>query len=139
MSAVDETRANQEQLPKIADRQKQLIRILLLNIVYNIAVCCHRCRPANEVRIVGFCSGWRCNPLIEIYLVFSLLLTLRKPVYGVFLALLMFLPFINLLSLLIASSKATAVLKSNGVKVGLFGADRSTLPATDTGPTEQAD
>ncbi|MBC7967314.1 MAG: hypothetical protein H7Z17_15470 [Fuerstia sp.] len=46
---------------------------------------------------------------------------------GILLGILCLVPCVGLLVLLIINSKATSVLKANGIKVGLLGADLSSI------------
>ncbi|MCL2640626.1 MAG: hypothetical protein FWD53_07270 [Phycisphaerales bacterium] len=59
--------------------------------------------------------------------VFMLAIKLYGIVVGILLGLMMFVPLVNLITLLVISAKATSILKKNGVKVGFLGADTSKL------------
>ncbi|HLA83780.1 MAG TPA: hypothetical protein VJL29_03220 [Thermoguttaceae bacterium] len=73
---------------------------------------------------------WRFIPAIGVIgvaitgFVFVILLAMKvySPVLGILLGLLTLLPCLGLLSLLIVNGKATAVLRENGIRVGLLGA-----------------
>lgn len=49
----------------------------------------------------------------------------REGIIGVFLALLTIIPFFGLIFLVVINSRATSVLKSAGLSVGLMGANRT--------------
>lgn len=62
-------------------------------------------------------------------MVFVLLLALKiySPVVAVLLAILALAPCIGLICLLVINGKATGILKSHGIKVGLLGANISSI------------
>ena len=63
--------------------------------------------------------------LVSLACVFMLATKLYGTAVGIVLGLLMLLPCIGLITLLIVNQKATSILKSHGIHVGLFGANTS--------------
>jgi hypothetical protein len=60
--------------------------------------------------------------------VFLLAIAMYSVGVGILLGLLTLLPCIGLITLLVVNGKATSVLRQNGIRVGLLGADMSQLP-----------
>jgi hypothetical protein len=65
--------------------------------------------------------------------IFMLAISLYNTGVGILLGILVLVPLVGLIVLLIVNGKATKLLREHGVKVGLMGADPSTIP-TFSGP-----
>lgn len=65
--------------------------------------------------------------LVGAVFVFLLAMKVYGTPLGIFLGVLSLLPLIGLIVLLMVNGKATRVLKQNGIKVGLLGADISSI------------
>jgi hypothetical protein len=61
--------------------------------------------------------------IISAVYIFRLAIHLYHPVIGVAMGVLSLIPCIGLLVLLVMNGKATSVLRLNGIRVGLLGAD----------------
>ncbi|MEM6799150.1 MAG: hypothetical protein AAF589_06520, partial [Planctomycetota bacterium] len=122
LSAVGVLSGSREDLRKVAVYQKGIVSCIGL---YLLTVFAQFAVPPTLAMVLAIFA------LIVVITgaVFTVLLALK--VYGVGLGILMgiltFIPLIGLFVLLITNQKATSVLKQNGVKVGLLGADLSKL------------
>ena len=114
-----------EQIIAIAKNQKYVLIFLLFRII-------------SYLLIMGGMTGDVLGQLFSLLvLVFSILtviffvklmIALRiATVWVVVRAVLSFLPIIGLVVLLVVNSKATKVLKSTGIEIGLLGASKSTI------------
>lgn len=65
--------------------------------------------------------------LTSIVFVFLLAMKIYNPVMGIILGIGIIIPVIGLIILLMVSSKATKILRDNGIQVGLLGADLSKI------------
>ena len=65
--------------------------------------------------------------MIGVVPLFVLCLEVHGPLAGILLGLLSLVPLVNLIVLLATSVRATHILRANGVRVGLFGADLKTI------------
>ncbi|MDG2383676.1 MAG: hypothetical protein P8N76_18535 [Pirellulaceae bacterium] len=121
--AVGVISGSHDDLRKVAKFQKGVLVCILIQLV--VVFICLIVLPSELViialgisSIVGIVSA-----------VFVFLLSVQ--VYGVALGIVFgvgcLLPCIGLISLLVVNGKATAVLKQNGIKVGLLGADLSSF------------
>lgn len=106
------------QLDAIATRQKGVI---LCIAVYLLAVVGQFALPA-DARILAAIPGLLAVVLGAVF-VFMLAIKLHGPVVGFMLGVLTLVPLLGLLVLLLINTKATAVLRAHGVKVGVFGAE----------------
>jgi hypothetical protein len=66
--------------------------------------------------------------LIAAVFVFMLSMTVYNPVMGIVLGILTLIPLVGLVVLAIINSKATNILRENGIHVGLMGADSRQIP-----------
>ena len=109
-----------EDVRAVAVYQKGILVCILVNI---LAVIGQFVLPAS----FGFVptTGIIGAGLVGVVLVFLLAVKVYGVLIGVLLGLLTFLPCLGLLVLLIVNSKATAVLRQNGHRVGLLGANLS--------------
>ena len=124
--ADNESRRNDVRV--IAVRQKIVLFCILINIFafgFRVSV-----NAAGSPRSLQFVLAVTLLVSTLTVLVFSMLLAMKvyNPVVGVFLSLLTIIPILGLLILLLISSRASKILESNGIKVGLFGANLSDLP-----------
>lgn len=109
-------------LVKVAKYQKG---ILICILVYFLAVVGQFALPVQMRPIIGL--GVLAVGLIAA--IFTILLAMKThgTVLGIILGILCLVPILGLLILLLVNQKATTVLQSNGIKVGLLGADLSSL------------
>ena len=113
---------SREDLLKVAKYQKG---ILVCILVYILAVVGQFALPPQIRPVVGL--GVLVVGLIAA--VFTILLAMKThgTVLGIILGILCLVPILGLLILLLVNQKATTVLQSNGIKVGLLGADLGSL------------
>lgn len=111
-----------EDLRGVARYQKGILTCIL---IYLIAMLCQFLLPpelrlllAAVVLLVGV-AGTVC--------VFLLATKVYSTPLGILMGILTFLPCIGLIVLLIVNGKATSVLRQNGIKVGMLGADVSRI------------
>lgn len=113
---------SREDLRKVAAYQKGILSCIS---VYLAAVFSQFVLPF-EVRqwlmIAVVVTG-----VIGAVFVFRLSIKLNGTVTGIIYGILTFVPLVGMLMLLIVNGKATRVLKENGIRVGLFGADVSSI------------
>ena len=113
---------SREDLLKVAKYQKG---ILVCILVYILAVVGQFALPPQIRPVVGL--GVLVVGLIAA--VFTILLAMKThgTILGIILGILCLVPILGLLILLLVNQKATTVLQSNGIKVGLLGADLGSL------------
>ena len=100
--------------------------ILVCILVYLIAVVCQFALPADFLRtIIGL--GTLVVGLVGTVFVFLLAIKVYSTGVGVLLGVLTLVPCIGLIVLLVVNGKATGILKQNGIKVGLLGANLSQI------------
>ena len=99
--------------------------ILGCNLLYLIPVICSFTFPDQLGPILGVCGV--VTGLLGTGFVFLLSIKVYGNGVGVLLGILTLIPCIGLLVLLAVNSKATAILKQNGIKVGLLGANISQI------------
>ena len=104
---------SREDLRKVAKFQKG---ILVCILVYILAVAGQFALPPQIRPMVGLAV-----------LVVGLAMKTHGTVLGIILGVLCLVPILGLLILLLVNQKATTVLQSNGIKVGLLGADLRSL------------
>ena len=121
-SAIGVISGNREDLRSVAKYQKG---ILVCILVYLIAVIGQFVLPAEIRGLVGIpvlIAG-----IVGAVFVFLLAIKVYGTGLGIVLGILSLIPCIGLIVLLIVNGKATNVLKKNGIKVGLLGADLSSV------------
>jgi hypothetical protein len=113
---------SREDLLKVAKYQKG---ILVCILVYILAVAGQFALPPQIRPLVGL--GVLVVGLIAA--IFTILLAMKThgTGLGIILGVLCLVPILGLLILLLVNQKATTVLQLNGIKVGLLGADLSSL------------
>lgn len=111
-----------EDLKAVATYQKG---ILVCILIYLIAVICQFAIPADLRPLLGL--GVVGVGVVGTVFVFLLAIKVYSTGMGVLLGILTLIPCIGLVVLLIVNGKATAILKENGIKVGLLGADLSQI------------
>ena len=99
--------------------------ILVCILIYLVAVIGQFAIPAEARAIVGL--GGLVIGLVGTVFVFLLAIKVYNTGVGVLLGILTLVPCIGLIVLLVVNGKATAVLKQNGIKVGLLGANLSQI------------
>ena len=109
-------------LRAVARHQKGILMCILLNF---IVVFGQMAVPVTFRPILG----WSVLAIGLAGTAFVILLAMKvySPVFGVVLGLLAFVPLAGLLVLLSVNGKATRILKQNGIRVGLLGADLSMI------------
>jgi hypothetical protein len=113
---------SREDLKAVATYQKG---ILLCILIYLVAVFSQLAVPPDLRMFLTF--GLLAVGLVGTVFVILLAIKLYKVAIGILLGILTFIPCVGLLVLLMVNGKATAILRQNGVRVGLLGADLSQL------------
>ena len=113
---------SREDLKSVAVYQKG---ILVCILIYLAAVVAQFVLPPelNAIVVIGIFAV----VLVGTIFVFLLAMKVYNTGIGILLGILTLVPCVGLLILLVVNSKATGVLKQNGIKVGLLGADLSKL------------
>jgi hypothetical protein len=109
-------------LLKVAKYQKG---ILVCILVYILAVAGQFALPPQIRPLVGL--GVLVVGLIAAVFTIRLAMKTHGTILGIILGVLCLVPILGLLILLLVNQKATTVLQLNGIKVGLLGADLSSL------------
>ena len=99
--------------------------ILVCILVYILAVAGQFALPLQIRPLVGL--GVLVVGLIAAVFTIRLAMKTHGTVLGIILGILCLVPILGLLILLLVNQKATTVLQLNGIKVGLLGADLSSL------------
>jgi hypothetical protein len=110
-------------LKEIASQQRA---IMLCILAYIVAVICQFALPQNLRLFVGLAV--MAVGVIAAVFIFMLAIKLYGTGVGILLGILTLIPCIGLIVLLIVNGKATNILRENGVKVGLLGADPKQVP-----------
>ena len=113
---------SREDLRSVAKYQKG---ILVCILVYLIAVIGQFAIPAEFRPIIAL--GVLAVGLAGTVFVFLLAIKVYSTGVGVLMAILTLVPCVGLIMLLVVNGKATAILKQNGIKVGLLGANLSQI------------
>jgi hypothetical protein len=113
---------SREDLRSVAKYQKG---ILVCILIYLIAMIGQFAVPAELGFIIGL--GVLVVGLVGTVFVFLLAIKVYNTGVGVLLGILTLVPCIGLFVLLVVNGKATGVLKQNGIKVGLLGANLSQI------------
>ncbi len=109
---------NRRELRRIAVRQKVILACIL---VYVPALVLAYVLSMTPVLLPGLAV--LAAMVVGTVFVFLLAMELYGSVVGAMLGILTLLPLVGLIALLIVNSKATAILRAGGVRVGLLGAD----------------
>ncbi len=120
--AVGVKSGTREDLRAVATYQKG---ILICILIYLIAVMCRFAIPEGLQPVLGL--GILALGLVGTIFVFMLAVKVYSTGVGILLGILTFIPCIGLIVLLLVNGKATDVLKRNGIKVGLLGANISQI------------
>ena len=94
-------------------------------LIYLLAVICQFAIPAELRPIIGL--GVLFVGLVGTVFVFLLAIKVYSTGVGVLLGILTLIPCVGLIVLLVVNGKATGILKQNGIKVGLLGANISQI------------
>ncbi len=113
---------SRDDLRAVATFQKGIIVCIL---VYLVAVGAQFGIPPQLRPILGL--GLLVLGVVSTVFVFRLAMRIYSTGVGVLLGILTLVPCVGLIVLLIVNSKATGVLKENGIKVGLLGANLSDI------------
>ena len=111
---------SREDLRSVAKFQKG---ILVCILIYLVAVIGQFALPVQIRPFVGF--GVLAVGIAGAVFVFLLSIKIYGTGLGIVLGILSLVPLVGLIVLLIVNGKATGVLKQNGIKVGLLGANLS--------------
>jgi hypothetical protein len=114
--------STRDDLREVASRQKMILMCIL---VYLGVVVASFFLPQGLYLVIGMIA--LAVGITSTVFVFLLAAKLYEGGVGILLAVLTLIPCIGLLVLLIINGKATSVLKRNGVRVGLLGANRNDL------------
>ncbi len=114
---------NREDLRAVARSQRA---ILLCILIYFVALVAQFPLPATLRGALGVAA--LVVSLVATYFVFQLAIRLYNAGVGVLLAVLTLIPCVGLIVLLIINGKATALLTSNGIQVGMLGANPDDIP-----------
>ncbi len=121
-SAVGVLSGSREDLRSVAKFQKGILVCILFQLVAMIGQLALppeiRLLISVAVLVVGIVSG---------VFVFMLAIKVYGTALGVLLGVLSLVPCMGLIVLLVVNGKATSVLKQNGIKVGLLGANLSAI------------
>jgi hypothetical protein len=120
--AIGIVSGSREDLLKVAKYQKG---ILVCILVYILAVAGQFALPLQIRPLVGL--GVLVVGLVAAVFTIRLAMKTHGTVLGIILGVLCLVPILGLLILLLVNQKATTVLQLNGIKVGLLGADLSSL------------
>jgi hypothetical protein len=113
---------HRDDLRSVAKYQKG---ILICILIYLLAVLAQFGIPA-ELRLV-LALGVLVVGIVGTIFVFLLAMKVYSTVVGVLLGILTLVPCVGLIVLLVVNGKATAILRQNGIKVGLLGANLSKI------------
>jgi hypothetical protein len=120
--AVGVLSGTREDLRSVAVYQKGLLVCIL---IYLLAVAGQFALPEQLRPLVGL--GVLAVGLVGAVFVFLLAVKVYGTGFGVLLGILTLVPCLGLLALLSVNGKATTVLRQNGIKVGLLGANLSQI------------
>jgi hypothetical protein len=113
---------SREDLRAVAKYQRGLLICVLINI---ISLVLPYILPPNLLLAAQICVG--IAGLVGLVFVFLLSTKVYGIGAGILLGILTLVPCLGLIVLLIINQKATTVLRQNGIKVGLLGADPKTI------------
>jgi hypothetical protein len=99
----------QQELLEVANYQKNILWLILISMA------------ASLIPYATILTG-----IIQLYFIFSLAVAARSSAAWLYLVM-GFIPLFNLLSLLHINGKATRILQSNGIRVGLMGVNPTDL------------
>ncbi len=120
--AVGVLSGKRDDLRSVAKSQKGILVCILM---YLVAVFAQFAIPP-EVRML-FLVGVLLVVLVGAVFVFMLAIKVYGTGLGIVLGFLSLVPLVGLVVLLIVNGKATGILKQNGIKVGLLGANLSSI------------
>ena len=123
-TTVDTTGQNQMDFLADATRQRAIMIVLLLYILVIVAAMFVPVIRANESLIMIVVG------LAMIFFAARLCWVLYGKVFASLLTVLCFVPYVNILIVLMISSRATRILKGEGFKVGLLGANIKNIAAS---------
>ena len=111
-----------EDLRAVAGAQRGILMCIL---IYLVAVIAQFAFPPDLRPLIGLCI----LPVgvVGAFFVFKLAMKVYGTGPGIFLGILSLVPLLGLIVLLGVNGKATGVLNQNGIKVGLLGADVSSI------------
>jgi hypothetical protein len=121
-TAVGVLSGTRDDLRSVAKCQKG---ILVCILIYLVAVFGQFALPPEIRPLVGF--SVLIVGLVGAVFVFMLAIKVYGTGIGIVLGVLSLVPLIGLIVLLVVNGKATGILKQNGIKVGLLGADTSAI------------
>jgi hypothetical protein len=110
-----------EDLKRVAQAQKVIVLCILLAFVCIISVRLMPTLLGRQIAAVIYLA----TILVATVFMFILAIRVYSTAVGVLMGVLTLIPCIGLLTLLRMNHKATTILRDNGIKVGLLGADMS--------------
>ena len=123
MYTYENNQFSKEQIIAIAKNQKFVLIFLLFRIISYLL-----CGMAGDALGPLFSLLVLVFSILTVIFFVKLMMALRiATIWVVVRAVLSFLPIIGLVVLLVVNSKATKVLKSTGIEIGLLGASKSTI------------
>ena len=105
------------------------ILIQIVNIVFQMAVAIGKL-PIPQAALMAASIVSLITSVVSAVYVFILAIRIYNTGLGILFGLLALVPCAGLIVLLVVNAKATGILQANGHKVGLMGADLSTIPAS---------
>jgi len=119
-----------EELRKVASNQRGVLTCILLQLFIIGAQFVLRVAAGGEpdafLQLVFSLALITVGIISAIY-IFRLAIRLYPPAVGIAMGILTLIPCIGLLVLMVLNGKATSVLRLNGIRVGLLGADPATI------------
>jgi len=120
--AVGVKSGRREDLCKVAASQRG---VLVCILIYLVCVLFSLVSPPEIGIVIAVIAI--VNAIAGLVFVFRLAIQVYSTSTGVVLGLLTLVPFVGLIVLLVVNGKATNILKENGIKVGLLGANPSQI------------
>jgi hypothetical protein len=123
----------EQDLKKIATQQRAIMLCILTEIVIAIL------RFGVTMPLAGVVLSllYLAVAVIGAVFIFMLAISLYNTGAGIVLGILTLIPLLGLIVLLVVNGKATKVLRAHGIRVGLLGANPSTIrPGTIAGPPQ---
>ena len=122
--AIGVKSGKREDIRNVAKYQKGILVCILIHL---IAFICQFAMPAELRFIIVLVVVVAVVGLVSTVFTFLLAIRVYSTGVGVLLGILTFIPLIGFIVLLIVNGKATRILKQNGIKVGLLGANLSQI------------
>jgi hypothetical protein len=121
MTYTESRREEVERVLEVAERQKQLLWLILLLFVFYAALIGMRNEEVLAQSRLLAAAGLLVVGAVSVYFVYKLAVAVGSSV-PILYVILVFIPFIALLTLVVLVGKATGFLKQHDIRVGLMGA-----------------